>query len=44
MHVIAVSYGSGVAVSMEYHYASFCAEKGAASVFANKRSQSSEDS
>ena len=31
-----------MAVSREYHYASFCAEKGAASVFPNKRSQISE--
>ena len=38
MHVIAVSYGNEVAVLREYHYASFCAQKGTASVFANKRS------
>ena len=40
----AVSYRSEVAVSLEYHCATFCAEKGAASVFPNKRSQFSEDS
>ena len=36
MHVIAISYGSEVAVSREYYFASFCAEKGAASVFPKK--------
>ena len=43
-HVIAVLYGSEVAVSREYYHASFCAEKEAASVFPNKRSQISKDS
>ena len=33
-----------MAVSREYHCASFCAEKGTGSVFSNKRSQTLEDS
>ena len=44
MHVIAVLFGSEVAVLREYHGMSFCAEKGAASVFPNKKSQILEDS